>query len=231
MKKKNEWMEIRDGRGSKSRIVIKEGIKEGEKNPKIKIINHEKIGISRFDELKDDPNNEAIITLEFVSNRELNEENKEKDVAEYWFTRLKPKDEAERESFEKEAHIAYLTDKGFLNTPKEFGDMTWELKGFDGKINLEIKQTGNSNSSIIKINHEKIKVEFDFFLISKVNIKEVTEYDTITKDPYWTRTKIVIFSLAAIIVLLVIYFRKKIWKWIKGETKQEKKVENQLDIF
>ena len=234
MKKKNEWIKIRNGLGAKSKVEIEEkgGVKfDGE--PQIEVFNHERIKISRFGELKDVSSNKATITLNFVSTRGVGTPN-EKDDVEYWFPRLKPKDEAERKSFEKEAHADYLTKNGFLNQPKEFGGhaMTWELKGTDGKITLEIKEKDNNSSSLIKINHDNIEVIFDFFLTSKVNIKEVVEYGTSNKSPYFTKTRIILLSLAAIIILLIIYFRKKIWKWIKGGgTKQEKKVENQLDIF
>jgi membrane-anchored protein YejM (alkaline phosphatase superfamily) len=50
------------------------------------------------------------------------------------------------------------------------------------------------------------------------------------KSPWATGWKI--FSVVLFVVLiLIIIFWKKIWKWFKGEREQERKVREQLDIF
>jgi len=227
MKIPKEWIEIRKS-DNKNRLVVKDGRVKWNGKWKITLKNHEKIKTIRFSELGEaDSSNSATIFLSFVNDRGLDEENQKDDV-QYWFV----KREVTREELEKQesdANMNWLFEKNILNN--QFGntgkDIAWELKSADDKIILQIKDKNNPNSTIKKIRN--VQVQFNFFLTDKINIRDVLEPKKPIEEPWLTRRKIAFFVLITATILLIIYFRKIIWSWMKGENKQKKNSE--IDIF
>jgi len=222
-----EWIEIRKS-DNKNRLVIEDGRVRWNGKWKITLENHEPRKTTRFSELGEtDSSNSATIFLSFVNDRGLDEENQKGDV-QYWLVKREAtREELERQ--EREANMNWLFEKNLLNN--QFGntgeDIAWELKSADDKIILQIKDKNNPNSTIKKIRN--IQVRFDFFLTDKINIRDVLEPKNPIEEPWLTRRKIVFFVLITATILLIIYFRKIIWSWMKGENKQKKNSE--IDIF
>jgi hypothetical protein len=81
---------------------------------KVKLYNHEKKKVERFEQLKNDQvSNSAEIILEFTSDRPLSEANKKSDV-EFNLVNSKPKNDAEREAAENEAVNDYIKENSSI---------------------------------------------------------------------------------------------------------------------
>jgi hypothetical protein len=80
-----------------------------------------------------------------------------------------------------------------------------------------------------------VKIETNYYPIKKIS-SDSDEFISIkwpekAKKFQLTTGWFIFFVILAAALILIIVFWKKIWKWIKGERKQEKKVKEQLDIF
>lgn len=80
---------------------------------------------------------------------------------------------------------------------------------------------------------EQVEIEPKFFQNKEVGFDNIAtvKYQEEEKKSQWTNGWIALFVILSIIIILGIAFRKKLWRWIKGEREQEKKVREQIDIF
>ena len=146
---------------------------------------------------------------------------------------------AEYEKARKEMHKKLLEGK-FADKIK--GNNKHEAEGVDMKYT--ILEDGNGGYKV-KIYHsdtghdwefpwEKVKIEPVYYGLTKElgfnDLHDVKYQEEEQKSP-WTMGWIIFFVILGVVLLLMVVFWKKIWKWIKGEREQEKKVREQLDIF
>jgi len=103
-----------------------------------------------------------------------------------------------------------------------------------GKINVIIYGKNTDAPNDIHFNWDEVKVEPKFWLTKQVDFDSVisTNYQEPENKSKLTKGWIVFFVIFfGTIIVLGIIFHKKIWRWIKGEREQEKKVREQIDIF
>jgi len=187
--------------------------------------------------------NKAKVTLTFHSSK-LSQEASEGDIM-YCLTDLRPS-KAKYKAISTEAHLRYLSEKKLL---KEAGSTTTHGEGFCGEnsdVRYEIKWVDSKEKKeiivLLKLNENDASVEISENIELLASFKPVvsTSLDDVIEislpkepDPFLTKGKIVFGCIMAVVILLIMAFRKKIWTWIKSKTKkeEEKKVEEQLDIF
>jgi len=227
MKLPQEFMEVRKSSDLRNKMEIKDGYKwNGEW--RIILKNHEPRITTIFSELANNgSDNSATVILDFVNNRKANEPNKKSDV-EYWFVNINPT-KSELKSQTREANINWISRNNLFDKSGTTGkDIHWELKKVDGKPRLELKDAKNLSSQTKTV--LDVEILLDFFPVIQTDIYQKVDPKIPPKEPWLTtRKKIVIALIVIVIISLVIYFRKTIWSWIKGENKRKKNTE--IDIF
>ncbi|WNE40964.1 MAG: hypothetical protein mread185_000421 [Mycoplasmataceae bacterium] len=80
---------------------------------------------------------------------------------------------------------------------------------------------------------DKVKIESDYYQNKKSNSTNAIPiiYQKGLKKSPLTKGWFVFFTIMILAIVGLIFFWKEIWLWIKGESKQEKKIREQLDIF
>jgi len=105
----------------------------------------------------------------------------------------------------------------------------------NGQVLLAVFKEGEQGSVNID-NNNVTEIEPRFFQLIPFTLEDTIYYQNI-KNPqpgsgtFWTGGKIFLITVISAVILLLIIFWKKIWRWIKGESSQEKKVREQIDIF
>jgi hypothetical protein len=156
--------------------------------------------------------------------------------------RVKPGKSGEFQKAIKSAHKKLLKKKfhekfGELKKGIEATDLLYII-GDDNtegeNINVIISSKNEDPTNTIHFNWDKVE------LVIQLGLKKQIDFDTAVNVIYEEFEKeksklttgwIIFFVILAIAVILIIAFWKEIWRWIKGERKQEKKVREQIDIF
>lgn len=171
------------------------------------------------------------------SNSKLLWEPSSKKLINFFF--VKHNSDSELKQVKRKAEINYLFEKIKSGEEINISDINdnegikGKVRNTNGMLELElIDKSGKRNP--INIKDSNITLDFRYFLVDEYKLSDV--YNPIWPSPkkdekFWTTKKIIAASLLVIIVSIIIYFRKKVWRWIKGESKQEEKVREQLDIF
>lgn len=226
------------GNGKNYFELKKNGKIEFQKQLNLELRNHEGIVTNSFDKIKrNDENNRAKIFLRFGLRKDSDlYQITSKDEINYYF--INPnvaKDSPEFKQAKLQAELKYLEDNDLIKQDFTHGDIIYSLEIIDGKPELVLKDKNNLTGESKRIKDEQIEINFDFWEIVKTNLENEWSYTgpekPEEKSPFWTTTKIIIVITALVIGVLIWAFRKKILRWIKGETKQEKKVREQIDIF
>lgn len=219
MKNDKEVREFRDAKGNEDQVTI---------------VITMKFRWEGANYLENDSNN-VIYYLKKSDNWQINDEKQQ--------VTIKPGKEAEFQEAKKEAHKKLLK-KSFsekIGKSKEEGEINQtefqyvigdNVEG--GKINVILYGKNTSAPNDIHIPWDKVKIEPKFFLTKEVDFDSVisTSCQEDGNKSKWTKGWIAFFVIFfGTIIVLGILFRKKIWRWIKGEREQEKKVREQIDIF
>ena len=149
------------------------------------------------------------------------------------------KNRTEYEKAVKETHKKLLEeefkDEVGNNSKKEAEgiDMKYTILK-DGRGGYKVKIYKDDTSDDWEFPWERVKIEPSYYGLTKglgYNDLHDVKYQEEEKKSPWTTGWIIFFVILGAVLLLMIVFWKKIWKWIKGEREQEKKVKEQLDIF
>lgn len=210
--------------------------------PKILLYNHQNLLTTDYEKLKQDDHtqNRAEVKLIFriKKSSELFYEPSPKKLINFYF--VKHNNDSELKEVERKAEINFLF-KEIITSSKEINisgisnneGIKGILRNDSGILELKlIDKSGAKNPIIIK--DSNITLDFRYFLVDEYKLSDVyaPSWPSPKKDEkFWTTKKIIAAVVIVIIVSLITYFREKIWRWWKGETKQEKKVREQLDIF
>ena len=219
MKNDKEVREFRDAKGSEDQVTIVITMKFHWKPANY----------------SENSSNDVIYHLKKSDNWQINDENQK--------VTTKPGKEAELQEAKKEAHKKllkrYFPER--IGKSKEEGEIDGtefqyvigdNVEG--GKINVILYGKKTDAPNYIHIPWDKVKIEPKFFLTKEVDFDSVisTSFQEDGNKSKWTKGWIAFFVIFfGTIIILGIVFRKKIWRWIKGEREQEKKVREQIDIF
>ena len=101
------------------------------------------------------------------------------------------------------------------------------MKGYKVKI-----YNGDDNDDKV-FPWEKIEIEPQYWVNKQVSFDNMfnVKYSEEKEKSRWTKGWVAFFVIIGMVVILGIIFRKKIWRWVKGEREQEKKIREQIDIF
>ena len=104
----------------------------------------------------------------------------------------------------------------------------------DGRNGYKVKIYKDDTNDDWEFPWERVKIEPSYYGLTKglgFNDLHEVKYQEEEKKSPWTTGWIIFFVILGVVLVLMIAFWKKIWRWIKGEREQEKKVKEQLDIF
>lgn len=233
---------------SSNRIVINGDIEEPQL--KVIIIDKENNEVKRYMDIKMDQHKVLIIPKfqwKITSYEETDSDNIEyaiKRADDCWEIDgkeekliVKPGKKAEFEKTKKEMHKKLLAEKfdkwiDFKGTIEGTGIKYRILPDVNGNYSVKIYQGDSSRDR--EFEWEKVEIEPNYWqnkMIDFSNAVNVVYQEEEAKKSQLTTPWIIFFVILAAVVILIIVFWKKIWKWIKGEREQEKKVREQLDIF
>jgi len=234
MVKKWKWFKIEHSTDGKNTFRL-----ASESNLEYKIKFFDKLGneVKKWDDLEHTgARNSAEIILEYESNRGSHNESDPSEV-ECRLVDGASKNTETLEKAEQEACVEIFgrkwKDKFDNNYNEEnFTDILCRLvkKGENG-ISFDL-QKKNDPASNLSIRSEDVKMIFYSYLTKRISLRDQIEVSEMGENkPYWTPKKIIFCAFLVVIFLLIIIFWKKIWGWIRGKSKQEKKIEEQIDIF
>ena len=159
----------------------------------------------------------------------------DKDDITYYLDESAKNSRAELKKAWKEADAYFFKQKkpGLIGEPQKYNDceeIKWTLRGEPNNFSVEIR-SNKENEKTREVPNEKVEIRVEFILADKVNLMDIVGDFPPSRQSTWGWGKISLISGLAVALILVIIFQKKIWRWIKGESKQEKKVREQIDIF
>lgn len=249
MKKKIHWGKLTDTDLESDYNRIKITGEKKDRRIKVKVIDESGNEIKRYQDIKVDKHKISII-MEFqwavIDYQDASEDN-----IEYV---MKRGDDSWKIS-EEERIITVLKRDNFAKVWKEMHgdllkrkfanllDLRVGISGTDmeyrisdseeNKGNCQVsifRKGGNNNRSF---SWQKLEIEPKYYLNTEIGATNVikVKYQEINKVSPQTKLWIIFFIIVSLIIIGLIFFWKKIWNWIRGETKQEKKIREQLDIF
>lgn len=221
------------------RATLKNEIRlASESNLKYEIKFFDKLGneVRKYDDLEHTgAKSKAEIILEYESNRTGYTESSLSEVT-YRFVDGARNNARTLKKAVQEAYMGLFKDRyknDFNNDYLENStDISYRLvdKGKNG-ISLDLRKKGDPSLNTT-INNEDVKMTFYSYLTKRISLEDQLELLEIEESkPYWTPKKIIFCTFLVVFFLLIIIFWKKIWGWIRGKSKQEKKIEEQIDIF
>ena len=248
MKKKIHWGKLTDTDLESDCNQIKVTGEKSDKRLKVKVMDENGNEVKKYRNIKTDTNKISIIMefqWEIIDYQSSNEDNIEyimKRGDDSWKVLGEERNiiVLKANKFNKvwkEMHGNLLKKKftNLLDLRVEIDDTDMEYRISDDEENnfqINIFRKGENGSRTFS--WQKLQIAPKYFLnaeISPANIVKV-KYREINETP--SQTKIWIISFITVLILAVVSlvcFWKKIWNWIKGESKQEKKIREQLDIF
>ena len=121
---------------------------------------------------------------------------------------------------------------GFDKKKEHSNDVEYNITDTNGKWHINVYKKGDTNLSAKIFSEDQIIIKPEYYQTKKITYPEGGEAaEEKPKGPQlsagWTIFLIILLG----VLILVAVFWKKIWKWIRGERAQEKKVKEQLDIF
>ncbi|KLL02292.1 MAG: hypothetical protein MRERV_89c004 [Mycoplasmataceae bacterium RV_VA103A] len=138
----------------------------------------------------------------------------------------------------KEAHKKLLKEKKpeLFNRNEKQGhrssNIEFNITEENGKMQLTFYKKGETGLTPRVFSEDRIDIQPEYYETIKITHAEGGEKIEEKTDKLQPTTGwIIFFFLLVVALLLVAVFWKKIWKWIRGEREQEKKVKEQLDIF
>lgn len=203
---------------------------------KIEIFNREGKRVENWTDLSSDDNdNKVKITLEVRGDGQESFSKDEQNYIKYYLKSSAKKSRAERDKALNEAHSRFLKKKkpDLIEKKQEYyfsKEIELILKGEPNNFLVELRPN-NVAGSMKNIKNENIRVKVKFYLTDEITPEEIMNDFDSSPSSKWGWGKITLVVILSVILLLIIIFWKKIWRWIKGESKQEKKVREQIDIF
>lgn len=103
----------------------------------------------------------------------------------------------------------------------------------DGKGGYKVNIYQGDKDDVREFPWEQVEIVPQFYQNKQVDFDNIftIKYQEENEKSQLTAGWIIFFVTLLVIITFGIIFRKKLWRWIKGERKQEKKVREQIDIF
>ncbi|WNE40099.1 MAG: hypothetical protein GBAus27B_000166 [Mycoplasmataceae bacterium] len=249
MKKKIHWGKLTDTDLESDYNQIKVIGEKSDRKLKVKIIDENGNEIKRYQDIKVDKHKISIVMKfqwEVTDYQNASEDNVEyvmKRGDDSWKISEKERvitviKKNEFDKVWKEMHGDLLKKKfaDLLDLRVKVDDTDIEYRISDseenkGNFQVAIYRQGGSNNRSFA--WQKIEIEPKYHLNTEISATDLIKikYQEIKEVPRQTKIWIIFFIIVSLIIIGLIFFWKKIWNWIRGETKQEKKIREQLDIF